>query len=107
MKIVYYLELSCNFEVRNLIGGLIKNTRVKITILLFGIATDLIGSSSLVVALPINSNVSSLKNFLKEQHPKLEKMSAYAVAINECYVTDETIIQENDVIAIIPPVSGG
>ena len=34
-------------------------------------------------------------------------MSAYAVAINESYVTDETIIQENDVIAIIPPVSGG
>lgn len=80
---------------------------MKITVLLFGIATDLIGSSSLEVALPINSSVNSFKDLLKEQHPKLEKMSAYAVAINESYVTDETIIQENDVIAIIPPVSGG
>ncbi|WP_422089981.1 MoaD/ThiS family protein [Tenacibaculum ovolyticum] len=80
---------------------------MKITVLLFGIATDLIGSSSLEVALPINSSVNSFKGLLKEQHPKLEKMSAYAVAINERYVTDETIIQENDVIAIIPPVSGG
>jgi len=80
---------------------------VKITVLLFGIATDLIGRSSLEIDLPINCTVTSFKELLKKQHPKLDKMSAYAIAINESYVIDETIIQENDVIAIIPPVSGG
>ena len=84
-----------------------KNTRVKITVLLFGIATDLIGSSSLTVELPVNCSVTSFKELLVIQHPELKQMSAYAVAINESYATDETIITENDVIAIIPPVSGG
>ena len=84
-----------------------KNTRVKITVLLFGIATDIIESTSLEVVLPINCNVTSFKNLLVTQHPELKKMSAYAVAINESYATNETIIKENDIIAIIPPVSGG
>jgi molybdopterin converting factor small subunit len=34
-------------------------------------------------------------------------MSSYAIAINESYATDDMLIQENDVVAIIPPVSGG
>lgn len=80
---------------------------MNINVLLFGIATDLIGSSSLEITLPINCTVTSFKELLKEQHPKLEKLSAYAIAINESYATDETVIQNNDVIAIIPPVSGG
>lgn len=80
---------------------------MKIHVLLFGIATDLIGSASLEIALPINCNITSFKNLLVTQHPKLKQMSSYAVAINESYATDETIIKENDVIAIIPPVSGG
>ena len=84
-----------------------KNTRVKITVLLFGIATDLIVSSSLTVELPVNCSVTSFKELLVTQHPKLKQMSSYAIAINESYATDETIITENDVIAIIPPVSGG
>lgn len=80
---------------------------MKTTVLLFGIATDLIGNSSLDVLLPINCTVASFKELLTKQHPKLEKMSAYAIAINESYATDETVIQNNDIIAIIPPVSGG
>lgn len=80
---------------------------MKIHVLLFGIATDLIGSASLKIALPINCNITSFKNLLVAQHPKLKQMSSYAVAINESYATDETIIKENDVVAIIPPVSGG
>ena len=80
---------------------------MKINVLLFGIATDLIGSTSLEVVLPINCNVTSFKELLIRQHPKLKNMSSYAIAINESYATDGTIIKENDVIAIIPPVSGG
>ncbi|WP_370397730.1 MoaD/ThiS family protein [Tenacibaculum dicentrarchi] len=80
---------------------------MKTTILLFGIATDLIGSSSLEVTLPINCTVSDLKKSLVKQHPKLESMSSFAVAINESYAKDDIIIKENNTIAIIPPVSGG
>ncbi|WNW01033.1 molybdopterin converting factor subunit 1 [Tenacibaculum sp. HL-MS23] len=80
---------------------------MKINVLLFGIATDLIGSSSLTIELPISCNVTSFKELLTKQYPELKQMSSYAIAINESYATDETIIKENDIIAIIPPVSGG
>ncbi|QXP72989.1 molybdopterin converting factor subunit 1 [Tenacibaculum sp. AHE15PA] len=80
---------------------------MKINVLLFGIATDLIGSSSLTIELPISCNVTSFKELLTKKYPELKQMSSYAIAINESYATDETIIKENDIIAIIPPVSGG
>lgn len=79
---------------------------MKITVLLFGIATDLVGSSSLNIELPTKSTIASFKKAISE-HSQLKKMSTYAVAINESYATDETLINENDVVAIIPPVSGG
>ena len=79
---------------------------MKTTILLFGIATDLVGSSSLEIELPANCNVLNFKEIIAK-HAQLHKMSNYAVAINESYATDQTIIKEHDVIAIIPPVSGG
>ena len=80
---------------------------MKINVLLFGIATDLIGSVALEIVLPINCNITSFKELITKQYPELQKMSSYAIAINESYATDETIITENDVVAIIPPVSGG
>ncbi len=79
---------------------------MNINVLLFGIATDLAGSSSIKIELPVNSTIAGFKEIIS-QHFQLKNMSTYAVAINESYATDETIINENDVIAIIPPVSGG
>jgi molybdopterin converting factor small subunit len=37
----------------------------------------------------------------------LSEINSYAIAINESYAVNETILKENDLIAIIPPVSGG
>lgn len=80
---------------------------MKTTLLLFGISADLIDSSSLEIELPNKSTVANFKEFLLAEFPELQKMSSYAVAINESYATDDILIKENDVIAIIPPVSGG
>ncbi|RSC94834.1 molybdopterin converting factor subunit 1 [Tenacibaculum singaporense] len=80
---------------------------MKISILFFGMATDLLDSSSLEIELPNKSTVANFKEFLLAEFPELQKMSSYAVAINESYATDDILIKENDVIAIIPPVSGG
>lgn len=80
---------------------------MNVNVLLFGIATDLIGSSSLQIELPINCSVANFKELLITKNESLKEMSTYAVAINESYASDETLIKDNDVIAIIPPVSGG
>ena len=78
-----------------------------IKILLFGITTDLLGVSNLELEVPINCSVTVFKELLLTKHPNLKNINTYAVAVNETYASDETLLKENDVVAIIPPVSGG
>ena len=80
---------------------------IKIQILLFGITTDLLGVSSLEVEVPTESTITLLKMQLLANHPQLENINSYAIAVNEAYASNETELKENDVVAIIPPVSGG
>ena len=80
---------------------------MKIQILLFGITTDLLGASSLDLEVVEGLTVVGFKSFLKGKYPQLENIDSYAIAVNESYATDELVIRDNDVVAIIPPVSGG
>lgn len=80
---------------------------MQLTILLFGITTDLLGTSSINIELPENSSVTDLKLALKTNFKPLEKLEAYAVAVNEAYASDNVLLKSSDIIAIIPPVSGG
>ncbi len=80
---------------------------MKIQVLLFGISADLVGKSSLDFELNRNATVNSFKTALLSEFSKLTQLNSYAIAVNESYASDETILKENDVVAIIPPVSGG
>lgn len=80
---------------------------MKISVLLFGIATDLLNTSSFELEVVENISVGKLKLLLQEEYPQLTKINTYAIAVNESYATDETTLKEKDVVAIIPPVSGG
>jgi molybdopterin converting factor subunit 1 len=80
---------------------------IKIEMLLFGITTDLLGTSTLEVEIPTESTITFLKAQLLTSYPQLENLDSYAIAVNEAYASNETILKENDVVAIIPPVSGG
>ena len=78
-------------------------------ILLFGIAKDIIGASSLKInegeKKPIT--VRELKQFISNKYPKFNTLSSLAIAVNSSYADDTTLLQASDEIAIIPPVSGG
>ncbi len=82
------------------------------TILLFGITKDIIGSATL----ELNSStekelqirtVGELKDYLGEQYPKLNTLSSLAVAVNSTFAENESLVNDKDEIALIPPVSGG
>ncbi|MEL6917301.1 MAG: MoaD/ThiS family protein [Bacteroidota bacterium] len=83
------------------------------TILLFGITKDIVGSSS--ISMPTSSEfgikksktVGELKEYLGHTYPKLKELSSLAVAVNNMYADDATKIDNFDEIALIPPVSGG
>jgi molybdopterin converting factor subunit 1 len=80
---------------------------MQVEILLFGIVADLIGENAISFDLQKNSTVADFKQQLTLSYPQLKNHTTYAIAINEAYALDGTKIQEKDVIAIIPPVSGG
>ncbi len=81
--------------------------KMDVNILLFGITKDLIGRQKLLMQLPEATTVAAFKKLLSEKYPELIELNSLAIAVNSEYATDDNVIQANDEIALIPPVSGG
>ena len=75
--------------------------------LFFGITTDLVGASNLYINAKKGTTVSGFKQIIKKKHSLLKNIDSYAIAVNEEYAADDLILKENDIVAVIPPVSGG
>ncbi|GGG45226.1 hypothetical protein GCM10011414_13450 [Croceivirga lutea] len=83
------------------------------TILLFGVTKDIIGTPQL--SIPTSTftgkespkTVGDLRSFLQNAYPELKKLSSLAIAVNNNYAEDTKPINSFDEIALIPPVSGG
>lgn len=80
---------------------------MKIQLLFFGITTDLVGESALTFSLEKKTTIKELKSLLKQKYEGLKNINDFAIAINETYAEDDEILKDTDVVAIIPPVSGG
>lgn len=53
-------------------------------------------------------SVAELRAWLAEQYPEIkEDVERAMVAINEEFAEEEATIIKNDIVALIPPVSGG
>ena len=71
----------------------------------FGITREIIGKSE--ISLDGIASVKELREYLSSNFSEIKKLNSLAIAINEIYATDEDAIKETDVVALIPPVSGG
>ncbi|WP_313190588.1 MoaD/ThiS family protein [Sphingobacterium sp.] len=80
---------------------------MKITVLGFGIAKEIFGSSEIYLEVSDVLDVRELRVLLEEKYPPLTKLKSYMLAINEEYADDTQIINSGNEIALIPPVSGG
>ena len=80
---------------------------MNITVLFFGITTDLVGKTTISYAIENTTSVKNLKKILIADYPNLKNIDDFAIAVNEEYATNEVLLNNNDVVAIIPPVSGG
>ena len=83
------------------------------TILLFGVTKDIIGSPSLSIPTAnlagktAPKTVGELRDYLGKSYPELAKLSSLAIAVNSAYAQEEQQLNTYDEIALIPPVSGG
>ncbi|WP_313368229.1 MoaD/ThiS family protein [Sphingobacterium mizutaii] len=80
---------------------------MKITVLGFGIAKEIFGSSEIHLDVNEDLNVGDLRSVLEEKYPQLNILKSYMLAIDEEYAEDSQIINSGNEIAVIPPVSGG
>jgi len=73
---------------------------------LFASYREAAGTNRLDTPLPRGSRVSDLLAVLSPSIPALTR-TAGLVAINHTYVNAETVLNDGDEVALIPPVSGG
>lgn len=81
---------------------------IDVNVKLFAIARDLTGRRELTLSLPHESSVTHLLESLIGSHPRLLEWKGFLrFAVNRQYVSAETILNDGDEVAVIPPVSGG
>lgn len=81
---------------------------MRLRVLFFGMLNDMVGRASDSVELHDGATVRDLLIHCETQLPRLkESLSSIAVAVNQEYAGPETVLKENDEVALLPPVSGG
>ena len=80
---------------------------MKVKILAFGIAKDIVGGKSGEMEFSENATILEIKSALTQKYPDFEQLRKFSIAVNESYREDHYVIKEGDELVIIPPVSGG
>ena len=80
---------------------------MKISILSFGIAKDIVGQRFLDWQMPEGASVADLRSALSASFPRLSELAGMRFAVNSEYANEPDFLNENDEVALIPPVSGG
>lgn len=80
---------------------------MKINLLAFGIAKDILGSKRLEIELNESDTIAVLREKLFHLYPDFEKLKSLAFAVGEDYREETYQLNPGDEVAIIPPVSGG
>jgi len=75
-----------------------------IKIILFGQLSDIAGGNSLLLKDVADTN--ALQEKLKRQYPALAA-SKYIIAVDKELVQENTSLNENNIVALLPPFSGG
>jgi molybdopterin converting factor subunit 1 len=81
---------------------------MRVHILFFGMLKDLAGRSSDTLDLDDGATVGDLLRHCAKQIPRVkDALPSLAVAVNQQYAQERTILKTNDEVALLPPVSGG
>ncbi len=75
-----------------------------IRVLLFGQLTDICGAEQ--VETELFQDTDTLIENLKEQYPALQT-ATFTIAVNNKQIQGKHPLQDHDVVALLPPFSGG
>ena len=80
---------------------------MKVKVKFFALGKELVGKSEMEMDFPESSTVQTLVDRLKNDFAKLKELNSFLVAVNMEYSELNTLLNDGDEVAIIPPVSGG
>jgi molybdopterin synthase sulfur carrier subunit len=77
---------------------------MQVKVKIFGRLTDIIKSNTLT--LTGTTDTKGLVDELKKQYPALSQ-AKYILAVDKQTVTENTILKDGSIVALLPPFSGG
>lgn len=81
---------------------------IAVRVLFFAALRELAGASEQRVVVPVGTSIGGLRVLLEAEVPTLRgRLGTVRFACNEHFVEDATRLEEDDVVALIPPVGGG
>ena len=80
---------------------------MNIKTLFFGMVKDITKSNSVNIEVDGDITVEQFVVLLQEKFVGFPKFDTFSVAVNEAYAEKDFVIKANNIVAIIPPVSGG
>lgn len=86
---------------------LTQETHQEISILLFGIARDIVGDRMLELQVKIPCTVRDLQQAILDRFPAFEDLGSLRIAVGAEYAQPDTPVDGTEEVALIPPVSGG
>ena len=80
---------------------------MKIKLVAYGIAKDILKSKEKMWDVGAQGTIESLKQNLLIEYPSFANLSKLSFAVGAEYRDDSFLLSEGDEVVIIPPVSGG
>lgn len=80
---------------------------MNIEVIAFGIAKDILKAKSVRLEMDPGAKVDAVKKRLMADYPGFQSLASLQLAVNAEYVNDDYVLNENDEVVLIPPVSGG
>lgn len=82
---------------------------MRVTILYFAVLRDLVGLEREEAALPEGiDRIAALRGWLEARHAGLSgRLGGVRLAVDEEFASEDRLLHEGAVIALIPPVAGG
>jgi molybdopterin synthase sulfur carrier subunit len=85
-----------------------SNSQIQVKVKLFAVYQEVFGTPELELTLFPETTVEQLLASLVEQQPQLNKWRDLTrFGVNLQFVESDTVLQDQDEVVLIPPVSGG